>query len=639
MCDYEVTSKGLVIGEPMRGYRALTSGIPEPVVVGVRDIMIPSRDNRPAPRKTSRRRPRKRSKARKENEMKSTNAPMTSEQQLREMNEALLVSSVRQHELTEQAQKAEAALRESHAKLQEHADELDRFNRVAVGRELRMIELKKEVDEVCQRYGEAARYPLEFDKQVGIQESTLAEQPPPTMRPSDSIVPLESVLCTEEFARRPSRPPDYRTENHALTALAQALADSPGTILQTLAEKILEVFQADSAGISLLTKDNKRFYWPAIAGMWKPHIGGGTPRDFGPCGEVLDRNAPLVFTHLERRYPYFLPVTPPVEECLLVPFYVEGKSVGTIWAIAHDESRKFDAEDLRRLESLGRFAAAAYQATEQRHQDQDSRRAALNLMGEAVQARQATENLNVKLRESHARFEALFDASPVGMYLVDAELRIRMVSRTARPTFGDIGELIGRDFVEVMHILWSPKTADEIVTHFRQTLETGEPYHAPEFSEERTDRKEFEYYDWQIQRISLPDGQYGVVCYISTSPSACGCPTTLRQYAAELSESDRHKNEFLAMLAHELRNPLAPIRNALQILRLARGATGRHPNGGRHDGAPGRPDGAPGGRPARREPHQPGQDRTPPGAGRNGLRSSITPSKPPSRSTRTWSMN
>jgi two-component system, chemotaxis family, CheB/CheR fusion protein len=35
-----------------------------------------------------------------------------------------------------------------------------------------------------------------------------------------------------------------------------------------------------------------------------------------------------------------------------------------------------------------------------------------------------------------------------------------------------------------------------------------------------------------------------------------------------LREADRRKNEFLAMLAHELRNPLAPIRNAVQILRL-----------------------------------------------------------------------
>ena len=36
----------------------------------------------------------------------------------------------------------------------------------------------------------------------------------------------------------------------------------------------------------------------------------------------------------------------------------------------------------------------------------------------------------------------------------------------------------------------------------------------------------------------------------------------------DIQENDRRKNEFLAMLAHELRNPLAPIRNAVEILRM-----------------------------------------------------------------------
>src|ERR1022692_2804898 len=44
----------------------------------------------------------------------------------------------------------------------------------------------------------------------------------------------------------------------------------------------------------------------------------------------------------------------------------------------------------------------------------------------------------------------------------------------------------------------------------------------------------------------------------------------LRQNAADMSEVDRRKDEFLAMLGHELRNPLAPISNAVQILRLQR---------------------------------------------------------------------
>jgi len=174
--------------------------------------------------------------------------------------------------------------------------------------------------------------------------------------------PLESILRTEELYRRPWRLPDHAKENRALVALVSALADSPGTILQTLAEKVLETLAADSAGLSLLTNDEERFYWAAIAGAWQPHIGGGTPRDFGPCGDVLDCNNSMLFTHWERRYPYLLPAIPLAEEGLLAPFYVNGKAVGTIWAIAHDSRRKFDAEDLRLLESLGRFASAAYQA-------------------------------------------------------------------------------------------------------------------------------------------------------------------------------------------------------------------------------------------------------------------------------------
>jgi PAS domain S-box-containing protein len=176
--------------------------------------------------------------------------------------------------------------------------------------------------------------------------------------------PLESIVCTEQLRDRPSRPPDHERENAALVALSSALADSPRTILQTLADKVLDVLGADSAGLSLLTKDGNRFYWAAIAGAWRPHIGGGTPRDFGPCGDVLDRNVPMLFSNWERRYPYLSTATPLADEGLLVPFFVDGKSVGTVWAIAHNDLRKFDAEDLRLLESMGRFASAAYQVVE-----------------------------------------------------------------------------------------------------------------------------------------------------------------------------------------------------------------------------------------------------------------------------------
>lgn len=53
--------------------------------------------------------------------------------------------------------------REIEEKLRKNHEELARFNRSAVGREIRMIELKKMVNELCQRLGEPTRFPLDFD--------------------------------------------------------------------------------------------------------------------------------------------------------------------------------------------------------------------------------------------------------------------------------------------------------------------------------------------------------------------------------------------------------------------------------------------------------------------------------------------
>ena len=83
----------------------------------------------------------------------------------------------------------------------------------------------------------------------------------------------------------------------------------------------------------------------------------------------------------------------------------------------------------------------------------------------------------------------------------------------------------------------------------------------------RLRRKDGEY-RWTIDAAAPrfgPDGRF--LGYIGSV-----IDITERKRAEEaLKESDRRKNEFLAILAHELRNPLAPIRNALEILRLTEG--------------------------------------------------------------------
>jgi formate hydrogenlyase transcriptional activator len=88
----------------------------------------------------------------------------------------------------------------------------------------------------------------------------------------------------------------------------------------------------------------------------------GPSRNFGPCGDVLDQNRTLLFRHFERRYPYLAPVIPAAEKCLLVPFYVAGTAVGTIWAIMHSDRRKFEEEEDPVMASQGKFASSAYQA-------------------------------------------------------------------------------------------------------------------------------------------------------------------------------------------------------------------------------------------------------------------------------------
>ena len=53
-----------------------------------------------------------------------------------------------------------------------------------------------------------------------------------------------------------------------------------------------------------------------------------------------------------------------------------------------------------------------------------------------------------------------------------------------------------------------------------------------------------------------------------TSPNEAAWKNRLQEQAVALADLHRRKDEFLAMLGHELRNPLAPIANAVQLLRL-----------------------------------------------------------------------
>jgi len=155
--------------------------------------------------------------------------------------------------------------------------------------------------------------------------------------------------------------------------------------------------------------------------------------------------------------------------------------------------------------------------------------------------------------------EALLNAAPLGIYVVGSDFKIRDVNPTASYAFRTIPDPIGKDFDEVIHSMRPKEYADEVVRIFRRVLDTGEVYVTSERMEELSGRGPAEHYEWQVSRIPLPEGRFGAVCYFRNVSAHV-------QARLALETADRQKNEFLAMLAHELRNPLAPIRNAGEIL-------------------------------------------------------------------------
>jgi two-component system, sensor histidine kinase PdtaS len=110
-------------------------------------------------------------------------------------------------------------------------------------------------------------------------------------------------------------------------------------------------------------------------------------------------------------------------------------------------------------------------------------------------------------------FTNLVVSNPFGIYVLDADFKMIEISRGSRAVFASVDALIGRDFAETLRIIWPEPFAAAIEMRFRHTLETGEPYVSPSTSETRADIGQTEVYDWRIERITLPDGRNGVVCY------------------------------------------------------------------------------------------------------------------------------
>jgi signal transduction histidine kinase len=175
---------------------------------------------------------------------------------------------------------------------------------------------------------------------------------------------LDAVIATGELAERPARPPDLKRENLALLQLAAEMGHPSRHLLQRMVEVTLDLCGAGSAGLSIVEhRDGKeRFRWRAVAGSLRDSLWSVAPQESSPSAIAVARNTVQLFVRPDRHFRNMAEVKPPILELLIAPFPVDGRPGGTLWAVAHDRERHFDAEDARLLGNLSEIASPAYHA-------------------------------------------------------------------------------------------------------------------------------------------------------------------------------------------------------------------------------------------------------------------------------------
>lgn len=230
-----------------------------------------------------------------------------------------------------------------------------------------------------------------------------------------------------------------------------------------------------------------------------------------------------------------------------------------------------DNEALRAEGAALRASAAALTlelaAMQEDHEaSRQSRIAALNLMEDAIEARAAVQRENAErkraeddLRTSEQKYRRLFEGIDEGFFIIEKVAarpgeRVDFRYVEANPAFSvqsGVSDVVGRTMREVL-----PQESEDWYATLDHVLQSGDSIRRE--GQSPTTGRFLELYAFRLNGEIPP--QVAVIFKDGSER---------KRAEDELRSADRRKDEFLATLAHELRNPLAPIRNSLEVLRMA----------------------------------------------------------------------
>jgi PAS domain S-box-containing protein len=238
---------------------------------------------------------------------------------------------------------------------------------------------------------------------------------------------------------------------------------------------------------------------------------------------VLDREQALLMWHPHRHFDIPAELQPPIEEVLLIPFHVAEEAAGTLWVVSHEEARTFDAEDLRLMRSLSRFASTACQF---------------------LAAREAKVDVGRRLERQSEELQRLSEIPAVALFRCDRELRLRSAN-------GTYARLLGRD-------------PDDIVGHKLDEVLGADGFEALRGAVERV--LDGEAIDQEVE-VPLPQGaRYLRVNFI---PDDGGTGRVAGWHASVSDLTDRRRSEEAAARSALQKEALYELADALQRARDA----------------------------------------------------------------------